>query len=41
MRNKVSKALRRKAYSNVAGKSNIRTEYKRLKRVYKKLRGEI
>jgi hypothetical protein len=43
MKNKVAKALRIKAYVNMQGGQNgsPKKEYKRLKKVYKALKGEI
>jgi hypothetical protein len=43
MRGKAAKALRKKAYENVKANpnGNLGNEYKRLKKVYKKIKGEI
>jgi hypothetical protein len=43
MRNTVAKALRKKAFHNMEGgrKGSPRQEYKRLKKVYKSVKGEV
>ena len=42
MRNKVAKALRKKAFNNVKGDAwKAGREYKRLKKGYKKFKGQL